>query len=131
MWLRVTLRNATRTALICDPMIRSTSSKAMACSARRTTPSSGPPASYIDISISRPRIPPRWLISETASKALLVEDRPQIPGDPENVRKLPTRSLLRAPRRLEKPVRTGDNERSAAVDDRFLNNKYGGMAGPP
>src|SRR5665647_1301508 len=121
MRLRVTFRSATRTALICDPINTSTSSKAMASAARCATCSIGPPASYIESSISRPRMPPRLLISETASRTLLVEAGPQIPGEPEKVRKLPTHNLFCAPPRLE-PVSIGRREGRGVVADRFLNN---------
>src|SRR5664279_1705479 len=92
-------------------MITSTSSNAIACAARSVTSSIGPPASYIDNSISRPRIPPRLFVSDTASSTLLVDAGPQIPGEPEKVRKLPTRSLLRAPPRLEKSLSIGSRAR--------------------
>src|ERR1700692_578184 len=98
----------------------------MASAARCTTSSIGPPASYIESSISRPRIPPRLLISETASRTLFVDAGPQIPGEPEKVRKLPTLNLFRAPPRLEKPVSIGRREGRVAVADRFLNSNCGG-----
>src|SRR2546423_4474578 len=130
MRLRVTLRSATRTALICDPMMRSTSSKATACSARRTTSSIGPPDSYSDSSSSGPRMPPRLLISSAANTTLLVEVGPHMPGDPEKVRKLPIRSLLCAPRRDE-PGLIVDRSRSSAAFDRFRNSSDGGIVRPP
>jgi hypothetical protein len=70
------------------------------------------------------------LISATASCALLVAHGPQTPGEPVQQMKPPTRSLLLAPRR-PKARSSGDNPRSAASDDKFLNSKDGGNAGPP
>ncbi|MGY3077418.1 hypothetical protein ACVWZZ_003789 [Bradyrhizobium sp. LM6.10] len=76
-------------------------------------------------------MPPRLLISATASIALLVEVGPQIPGEPVKVRKLPMRSLSRAPRRFMKCASIGDRSKSVATGDRFRNSMDGGNAGPP
>jgi hypothetical protein len=126
MRLPVTLRSATRTALICEPMITSASSKAITSAARRVTSSIGPPASHTHNSTSRPRMPPRLLISDTASFTLLVEAGPQIPGEPEKVTKLATRTLLRAPLRREKSASNGRSDAFAATADRSFSVK-GGM----
>jgi hypothetical protein len=56
----------------------------------------------------------------------LVAAGPQIPGEPENIRKLAIFSLLRAPRRLEKPASKGRKEALSAIADKFLN-ATGGM----
>ena len=72
-------------------------------------------------------MPPRLLISETASKTLLVEAGPQIPGEPEKVWKLPTFNLFRAPPRLEKSVLVGSKEGRVVVADTCLNNACCGM----
>jgi hypothetical protein len=70
------------------------------------------------------------LIWETASNALLVAAGPQIPGEPEKVRKLATFSLSRARPRLQKSVPVGRNEGLAAIADRFFN-AIGGRPRPP
>src|SRR6516225_5708391 len=75
-------------------------------------------------------MPPRLLISATASSTLLVEIGPQIPGDPEKVRKLPTRNLLRAPPPLENPELRERSEGLVAVIDRSRSS-CGGMREQP
>src|SRR5580704_8523719 len=75
-------------------------------------------------------MPPRLLISATASSTLLVEIGPQIPGEPEKVRKLPTRNLLRAPLPLENPELRERSEGWVAVVDRFLSSMCRGIGGP-
>src|SRR4030095_6159810 len=77
-------------------------------------------------------MPPRLLISATASIALLVAAGPQIPGEPEKVRKLATRSLLRAGRSLEDAESVGCMPSTAVDgDDRLRNNSDGGAEAPP
>src|SRR5262245_58633735 len=75
-------------------------------------------------------MPPRLLISATASSTLLVEIGPQIPGDPQKVRKLPTRNVLRAPPVLENPELRDRSEGWVTGEDRFRN-ICGGIGGPP
>src|SRR5260363_349498 len=71
-------------------------------------------------------MPPRRLISLTASCAVEVVAGPHIPGEPEQQTKPATRSRLRAPRGPN-PLRSiGASARSDAADARFLNNRDGG-----
>src|SRR4051794_3614958 len=76
-------------------------------------------------------MPPRRLISATASSALFVAAGPQMPGAPENVMKLPMRSLLGAPRRSERPESNGDSDGAAPRPGRVLNSTDGGRLKRP
>src|SRR5882757_7306507 len=75
-------------------------------------------------------MPPRLLISATASCALEMALGPQTPGEPVQQMKAPTRSRLLAPRRRNEARSLGDITRPAG-DDRFLSSMDGGNAGPP
>src|SRR5882724_1038388 len=124
-----TLRSATLTALICEPMTRSASSEATISEAVRVTSLISPPVSWNATSISRPRMPPRRLISETPSSVLLIEAGPQIPDGPDSPTKLAIRNFLRSRRSRNK--RGAGPELPEPNPDKPFSSHSGGIDGAP